>query len=47
MEKSLRAAAAEGRIAQFVRSNFRRSPTEYWPEQWKVLIGAFFRRGEL
>ena len=29
---------AEGRITQFVRSEFRRPPTEYWAEQWPVLI---------
>jgi TetR/AcrR family transcriptional regulator len=34
---------AEGRIIQYVRSEFRRSPTEYWNEQWRVLTGAFFR----
>ena len=36
-------AAAEGRIIQYVRSEFRRSPTEYWAEQWRVLTGSFFR----
>ncbi|MCG3170672.1 MAG: Nucleoid occlusion factor SlmA [Pseudomonadales bacterium] len=36
-------ATAEGRITQYVRSEFRRSPTEYWSEQWRVLTGAFFR----
>jgi len=37
-------ATAEGRIIQYVRSEFRRSPTEYWAEQWRVLTAAFFRR---
>ena len=37
-------SAAEGRISQFVRSDFRRSPTEYWAEQWQVLTAAFFRQ---
>ena len=37
-------ASAEGRIIQYVRSEFRRSPTEYWAEQWRVLTSAFFRR---
>ena len=37
-------AAAEGRIIQYVRSEFRRSPTEYWAEQWRVLTASFFRR---
>lgn len=36
-------AAAEGRIAQFVRSEFKRPPTEYWEEQWPVLVSGFFR----
>jgi TetR/AcrR family transcriptional regulator len=36
-------AAAEGRIAQFVRGGFRRAPTEGWPEQWRVLAGALLR----
>jgi TetR/AcrR family transcriptional regulator len=36
-------AAAEGRISQFVRSDFRRPPTADWPEQWQLLIGGFFR----
>ena len=30
-------AVAEGRIAQFVRSGFKRPPTEQWPEQWALL----------
>lgn len=36
-------AAAEGRITQYVRSEFRRSPLEHWNEQWQVLTAAFFR----
>ncbi len=36
-------AAAEGRIAQFVRSGFKRRPTEAWPEQWPLLMDGFFR----
>ena len=35
-------AMAEGRIAQFVRSDFKRLPTEHWPSQWKVFITDFF-----
>ena len=37
-------ATAEGRIIQYVRSEFRRSPTDYWAEQWRVLTGSLFRR---
>lgn len=37
-------ATAEGRIAQFVRSEFKRSPTENWQDQWQVLTQGFFRQ---
>ena len=37
-------ATAEGRIIQYVRSEFRRSPTDYWAEHWRVLTGSLFRR---
>lgn len=36
-------ATAEGRITQFVRSNFRRSPTTDWPLQFQHLTQHFFR----
>ncbi len=36
-------AAAEGRINQFVRSEFRTLPTASWPEQWQALERAIFR----
>ena len=36
-------AAAEGRISQYVRSGFQRSPTEAWEDQWSLLISGFFR----
>lgn len=36
-------ATAEGRISQYVRSEFKRSPTESWEEQWPVLTHGFFR----
>jgi TetR/AcrR family transcriptional regulator len=36
-------AAAEGKISQYVRSNFQRSPTEGWPDQWELIIAGFFR----
>ncbi|HLT64079.1 MAG TPA: nucleoid occlusion factor SlmA [Pseudohongiella sp.] len=34
---SLLLATAEGRLAQFVRSEFKRRPTENWDEQWSYL----------
>lgn len=30
-------ACVDGRITQFVRSEFRRSPTEYWSDQWLLI----------
>ncbi len=36
-------AAAEGRISQYVRSSFTRSPTTDWPKQWEQLMNGFFR----
>lgn len=40
-------AAADGRITQFVRSQFRRPPTEYWAEQWPVLVSGLMREQQL
>ena len=34
---SLLLATAEGRLMQFVRSEFKRLPTEHWDEQWDFL----------
>ncbi|MBL6695054.1 MAG: nucleoid occlusion factor SlmA [Luminiphilus sp.] len=36
-------ATAEGRLSQFIRSQFKRSPLTGWPEQWAVLTGGFMR----
>jgi len=36
-------ATAEGRIRQFVRSEFKRRPTEHWPSQWECLALSVFR----
>lgn len=36
-------SAAEGRINQFVRSEFRALPTAGWEEQWEALAHAVFR----
>ena len=36
-------AAAEGRISQYVRSGFQRSPTTDWSSQWEMLMNGFFR----
>jgi TetR/AcrR family transcriptional regulator len=38
-------ALLEGRICQFVRSNFKKLPMESWAEQWPVIMAGFFRPG--
>ncbi len=35
-------ATAEGRLMQFVRSEFKRLPTEFWDEQWQYLESNMF-----
>ena len=35
---------AEGRIARFVRSEFRALPTEQWKEQWPYLIDGLVKQ---
>ena len=40
---NLMLATAEGRISQFVRSEFKRKPTENWQDQWSILIDGFFK----
>ena len=36
-------AAAEGRVHQYCRSDFRRLPSEGWTEQWSVLIAELMK----
>ena len=36
-------SVAEGRINQFVRSEFKRIPTQDWDAQWRVLTQAIFK----
>ncbi len=36
-------AAAEGRISQYVRSGFQRSPTENWGDQLGQMMQGFFK----
>ncbi|MDN3557652.1 nucleoid occlusion factor SlmA [Halomonas maura] len=38
-------AQVEGRISQYVRSDFRRLPTEHWDDQWPVLSARLMREG--
>lgn len=35
-------ATAEGRMNQFVRSGFQRSPLERWDQQWPLLAASLF-----
>lgn len=36
-------ACAEGRIRQFVRTEFKKRPTEQWQDQWSRLAAGAFR----
>ena len=36
-------AAAEGRVSQFCRSNFRRNPLEGWADQWAQLTDGLMK----
>ncbi|MFY0677064.1 MAG: nucleoid occlusion factor SlmA [Neptuniibacter sp.] len=40
---NLMLATAEGRIRQFVRTEFRRRPTEQWQDQWSSMAAGIFR----
>ena len=35
-------AIVEGRIAQYVRSQYLRKPTDYWNQQWQLLESSLF-----
>ena len=40
-QANLLLAVVEGRITQFVRSGFKRSPIEHWNSQWTLLASMF------
>lgn len=42
---NLMLAMAEGRINQYVRSGFKRSPMVEWEVQWSLLAAPVFRQG--
>lgn len=44
---NLMLASAEGKISQFVRSEFKRKPTESWADQWPLLINGFFKESHV
>ncbi len=39
---NLMMAAVEGRVVQYVRSEFKRKPTQNWPAQWTALSEVVF-----
>jgi len=39
-------ALVDGRIAEFVRTEFRRRPTEHWQEQWQLIAQGFLVSSE-
>lgn len=44
---NLLTALLEGRIRQYVRSEFRAMPTQYWDEQWQLIKPALLREKDL
>jgi TetR/AcrR family transcriptional regulator len=40
---NLLVSIVQGKIAHFVRTEFKQSSTLYWPEQWQHLMDGFFR----
>jgi TetR/AcrR family transcriptional regulator len=39
---NLMLCSADGKISQFVRSQFKAPPTQNWQEQWQLLTAAMF-----
>ena len=46
-EANLLTAVIEGRIRQYVRSEFKELPTQYWHEQWALLSPTLLRNKDL
>ena len=44
MAANMLLACAEGRINQFVRSEFTRKPTEFWQDQWPIIVSGLFKQ---
>lgn len=42
---NLMLVTVEGKISQFVRSDFDKKPTTHWQDQWQALRSALFRQG--
>lgn len=45
MAANMMLALAEGRVNQYVRSGFKRSPMEEWEAQWPLLATGLFKQG--
>ena len=39
---NLMLVSAEGKISQFVRSDFKTSPNQHWAEQWALITSGIF-----
>ncbi|MBT3672860.1 MAG: nucleoid occlusion factor SlmA [Porticoccaceae bacterium] len=39
---NLMLVSVEGKISQYVRSDFATSPNQHWPEQWQLLTAGIF-----
>jgi TetR/AcrR family transcriptional regulator len=44
MTSNLLLTFIEGKVSQFVRTDFQQKPTEQWNEQWSYLNQDLFRR---
>jgi len=36
--------SVEGKISQFVRSDFQTPPNQYWAEQWNLISSAIMQK---
>ena len=41
---NLRLVSIEGKISQFVRSDFQTPPNQYWAEQWNLISSAIMQK---
>ena len=39
---NLMMVCVEGKISQFVRSDFKTLPNQHWPEQWALITSSIF-----
>jgi TetR/AcrR family transcriptional regulator len=41
---NLMMVCVEGKISQFVRSDFKTLPNQHWPEQWALITSSIFEQ---